>query len=35
LWDECVRTGRIARGDLVLMVAFGAGMTWGGALVRA
>jgi 3-oxoacyl-[acyl-carrier-protein] synthase-3 len=35
LWDEGVRTGRITPGDLVLMVAFGAGMTWGAALVRA
>jgi 3-oxoacyl-[acyl-carrier-protein] synthase-3 len=34
LWDECVRTGRVATGDLVLMVAFGAGMTWGASLVR-
>jgi 3-oxoacyl-[acyl-carrier-protein] synthase-3 len=35
LWDECVRDGRIRPGDLVLMVAFGAGMTWGASLVRA
>jgi 3-oxoacyl-[acyl-carrier-protein] synthase-3 len=35
LWDECVRNGRIASGDAVLMVAFGAGMTWGATLVRA
>jgi 3-oxoacyl-[acyl-carrier-protein] synthase-3 len=35
LWDECCRDGRIRSGDLVLMVAFGAGMTWGAALVRA
>jgi 3-oxoacyl-[acyl-carrier-protein] synthase-3 len=35
LWDECAREGRIGPGDLVLMVAFGAGMTWGAALVRA
>jgi 3-oxoacyl-[acyl-carrier-protein] synthase-3 len=35
LWDECVREGRIAAGDLVLMVGFGAGMTWGSCLVRA
>jgi 3-oxoacyl-[acyl-carrier-protein] synthase-3 len=35
LWDECAREGRIAAGDLVLMVAFGAGMTWGASLVRA
>jgi 3-oxoacyl-[acyl-carrier-protein] synthase-3 len=35
LWDECVRDGRIKPGHLVLMVAFGAGMTWGASLVRA
>jgi 3-oxoacyl-[acyl-carrier-protein] synthase-3 len=35
LWDEGVRDGRITPGDLVLMVAFGAGMTWGASLVRA
>ncbi|MCA9549550.1 MAG: ketoacyl-ACP synthase III [Myxococcales bacterium] len=32
--DEGVRTGRIKSGDLVAMMAIGAGMTWGGALVR-
>jgi len=35
LWDESVRTGRITPGGLVLCVAFGAGMNWGGTLVRA
>jgi 3-oxoacyl-[acyl-carrier-protein] synthase-3 len=35
LWDECVRDGRLVPGDLVVMVAFGAGMTWGASLVRA
>jgi 3-oxoacyl-[acyl-carrier-protein] synthase-3 len=35
LWDECVRDGRLKQGDLVLLVAFGAGMTWGASLVRA
>jgi 3-oxoacyl-[acyl-carrier-protein] synthase-3 len=35
LWDECVRAERIKAGDLVLMVAFGAGMSWGATLVRA
>ncbi len=35
LWDECVRSGRINPGDLVLMVAFGAGMNWGAILLRA
>ncbi len=33
LWDEAVRTGRLAPGDLVLLVGFGAGMTWGALLV--
>lgn len=35
LWDECARQGRVSSGDLVLMVGFGAGMTWGATLVRA
>lgn len=35
LWDECAREGRIRPGDLVLLVGFGAGMTWGATLVRA
>jgi len=32
--DELRRAGRLKRGDLVLMVAFGAGLTWASALVR-
>jgi 3-oxoacyl-[acyl-carrier-protein] synthase-3 len=32
--DEAVRAGKIHRGDLVLMVAFGAGLSWGSALLR-
>jgi 3-oxoacyl-[acyl-carrier-protein] synthase-3 len=35
LWDECRRDGRLEAGDLVLLVAFGAGMTWGATLLRA
>jgi 3-oxoacyl-[acyl-carrier-protein] synthase III len=35
LWDECAREGKIRPGDLVLMVAFGAGMHWGATLLRA
>jgi 3-oxoacyl-[acyl-carrier-protein] synthase-3 len=35
LWDEAARTGRLKDGDLVLLVAFGAGMSWGATLVRA
>jgi 3-oxoacyl-[acyl-carrier-protein] synthase-3 len=32
--DEGVRSGRIKAGDLVAMMAIGAGMAWGSALVR-
>jgi 3-oxoacyl-[acyl-carrier-protein] synthase-3 len=32
--DECVRSGRIKRGDLVVMTAFGSGFMWGSAAVR-
>ncbi len=32
--DEAVRTGRIKKGDRVLLEAFGGGLTWGAALVR-
>jgi len=32
--DEARRAGRIKSGDYVLMVAFGAGLTWGSTLIR-
>ncbi len=32
--DEAVRTGRAKEGNLLGMVAFGAGLTWGAAVVR-
>ena len=32
--DEAVRSGRIKRGELLLLEAFGGGFTWGSALVR-
>lgn len=32
--DEARRQGRIKGGDLILMVAFGAGLTWASALIR-
>jgi len=35
LWDEAAREGRLRQDDLVLLVAFGAGMSWGATLVRA
>jgi 3-oxoacyl-[acyl-carrier-protein] synthase-3 len=34
-FDEAKRDGRIQDGDLVLMVAIGAGLAWGAALYRA
>lgn len=32
--DEAVRAGRVKRGDVVLMAAFGAGLTWAASVVR-
>jgi len=32
--DEAVQTGRIHRGDLVLLIVFGAGLTWGAAVIE-
>ncbi|SJZ83443.1 beta-ketoacyl-ACP synthase III [Novilysobacter spongiicola] len=32
--DEAVRSGRVKRGQLVLLEAFGGGFTWGSALLR-
>ena len=32
--DEAVRSGRVQRGQLVLLEAFGGGLTWGSALIR-
>jgi len=32
--DEAVRDGRIQRGHLILLEAFGGGFTWGSALIR-
>ena len=32
--DEAVRAGKIAKGDVVIFVAFGAGLTWANAVVR-
>jgi 3-oxoacyl-[acyl-carrier-protein] synthase-3 len=33
-FDDCVRTGRIKRGDIVILVAFGAGLTWGANVIE-
>ena len=32
--DVAVRDGRIKRGQIVLMEAFGGGFTWGSALIK-
>ncbi len=32
--DEARRAGRVKTGDIILLVAFGAGLTYGSALVR-
>jgi 3-oxoacyl-[acyl-carrier-protein] synthase-3 len=32
--DEAVGSGRIQRGDLILLVVFGAGLTWGAAVIE-
>jgi 3-oxoacyl-[acyl-carrier-protein] synthase-3 len=32
--DEAIECGRIKEGSTVLMVAFGAGFTWGSSVVR-
>lgn len=34
LLDEMNRSGKLERGDLLLMSGFGAGLTWGGTLLR-
>ena len=32
--DEAVTSGRIKRGDLILLMVFGAGLTWGAAVIE-
>jgi len=32
--DEAVTSGKIRRGDLILMMVFGAGLTWGAAVIE-
>ena len=33
-FDECIRTGKIKRGAIVIFVAFGAGLTWGANVIE-
>src|SRR5471030_1701485 len=32
--DEAVAAGKVSRGDLILLVVFGAGLTWGAAVIE-
>ncbi|MEJ7849388.1 MAG: beta-ketoacyl-ACP synthase III [Pyrinomonadaceae bacterium] len=32
--DECIQSGKINEGSLVLLTAFGGGVTWGGTVIR-
>jgi 3-oxoacyl-[acyl-carrier-protein] synthase-3 len=32
--DECIKSGRLQRGQLVVAAAFGAGFTWGATVIR-
>ncbi len=32
--DEAVRSGRVQHGDLILLMVFGAGLTWGAAVIE-
>ena len=32
--DQCARTGKIERGDIIILVAFGAGLTWGANVIE-
>ena len=33
-FDECVRSGKLKRGDLCIFVAFGAGLTWAASVIE-
>jgi 3-oxoacyl-[acyl-carrier-protein] synthase-3 len=33
-FDDCAKKGQIKRGDLIILVAFGAGLTWGANVVE-
>ena len=33
-FNDCVRKGKIKRGDIIILVAFGAGLTWGANIIE-
>jgi len=32
--DEAVREGRVKKGDVIAVAGFGAGLSWGAAIIR-
>ncbi len=32
--DEAIKTGRLQKGDIAELMAFGGGFTWGAAVIR-
>lgn len=32
--DECLQSGKVKEGDLVLLTAFGGGVTWGATVIQ-
>ncbi|NIP26466.1 MAG: beta-ketoacyl-ACP synthase III [Phycisphaerae bacterium] len=33
-FDDCVKKGKVKQGDIIILVAFGAGLTWGANVIR-
>jgi 3-oxoacyl-[acyl-carrier-protein] synthase-3 len=33
-FDDCIRKGKVKKGDIVILVAFGAGLTWGANVIK-
>ena len=32
--DQLVKSGKVEKGELILLVAFGGGLTWGASVIR-
>ena len=32
--NDCVRQGKVKKGDTIILVAFGAGLTWGASVIE-
>jgi 3-oxoacyl-[acyl-carrier-protein] synthase-3 len=33
-FDDCIKQGKVKQGDIIILVAFGAGLTWGANVIR-